>query len=647
MFQHVEKFTYRQLTFEEVLLVPSVGVRSAIEFACVVEAAIDRPAEGVRPPVSLEQLAPRAMSIPGEIKSAFHVLSAYAAGERSLETLADVLPAVRDEWPPEIKQLWTTLGQVRTREMGGELVKRYSISKLISRALAPVDERSREILAERVFVTARAATLETLGEHQGVTRERVRQLEKKAIAHLDRFRNAEFRPVIRRSKALRERLGVGVPAGDPSIESALAWASEDLRDGSAGDESFIQSLLLWLAGPYKVRQDWLLADKHLPELTLEALLNRRDEGGLISDQAVTETLSQFGFIEQYHQDWISRLRDCLRVDDGFIYFRGSIIEKVRALLRYHDKPLTVEAMLEDIRSGSVRSVRQRLIDDPGFWRINKQCQFVIAGTPGYDEYTGITDEIVQELEASGGQAPFDHLVEKLSRVYGVKESSVGAYLNTPMFTKDDNGIVRVRDSDEGIDVSTDITKTAACYQSHDGAWYWRVLIDKDVARGSGRLVPNAFAQLLGCGIGDKIEVESECGLITISWPLVSTTGASIGSLRQALVHCDAALGDYLFVKATKPQITFERLKKECLEKAGSDIIRLSLLLRCERPFDDTQAIERIAGLLGVAQSSDNDRRMESRRLLRARGETELADLIAPPTLSVDDHISNMGKLFDR
>ena len=71
--------------------------------------------------------------------------------------------------------------------MAGGLVKRYSIPELISRALAPVDERLREILAERVFVTGRAATLETLGEHQGITRERVRQLEKKAVAHLDRL----------------------------------------------------------------------------------------------------------------------------------------------------------------------------------------------------------------------------------------------------------------------------------------------------------------------------------------------------------------------------------------------------------------------------------------------------------------------------
>ena len=321
-------------------------------------------------------------------------------------------------------------------------------------------------------------------------------------------------------------LSVTVAALRGSVDNAQYTRFECRVSGKQAQET-VRQLMPAVEGKSKVLIGFTLSDLYAEAFT----------------QAITETLSQFGFIEQYHQDWVSRLRDWLRVDGGFIYFKGSIPKKIRALIRYHGKPLTVEAMLDDIGGGSVRSVRQRLINDPGFWRINKQNQFVIAGTPGYDEYTGITDEIIQELEACGGQAPFDHLVEKLSRVYGVKESSVGAYLNTPMFTKDDNGIVRVRDSDEGIDVSADITKTGACYQGHDGKWYWRLLVGKDVVRGSGRLVPNAFAQLLGCGIGGKIEVESECGLITISWPLASTTGASIGSLRQALVHCDAELGD--------------------------------------------------------------------------------------------------------
>ncbi len=645
--KHLDVFSSKLLTFGDILSVPAFGARSAIEFACIVEAAIAQSECTKSDPAVADRSLVRAMSTPGEIKSAFQALAAYAAGERNHGTLDGILPAAPEEWPPEIRQLWASLGKVRTREMAGDLAKRYSVAELIARALAPVEERLLKILAERVLVTGRAATLETIGDRIGVTRERVRQLEKKALRHLERFRQAEFRPVIRRSKALAERLGVGVPASDQSIVEALEWSSRDLRNNGDLDTSFAKALLLWLAGPYKEREGWLLAQRHLPRLTLDALLDCQDERGLISDSAVAETLTRFGFREKYHEDWVGRLRNFHRVEDGFIFFKGSILEKARALMRYYERPLTVEEMLERIGSDSVRSVRQRLIDDPGFWRINKQSQFVIAGTTGYDEYTGITDEIVQELEACGGQAPFDHLVEKLSRVYGVKESSVIAYLSTPMFTKDGNDIVRVRDAGEGIDVTTDISKTAACYQTSDGIWYWRILVDDNVARGSGRLVPNAFAQLLGCDLGQKIEVESECGPITVSWPLASTTGASIGSLRQAIAHCGAELGDYIFVRATKPAITFIRLDENILKNTTNPVIRLSLILGCERPADDDDAIRKISEVLGIAKLSVDQSRMAARRLLQARGETDLAELISAPTLSVDDYISNMGELFGR
>ena len=645
--EHLERFTARRLTFGDVLSVPSVGARCAIEFACVVEAAMDHAQFSTTSNTTIEQPRLKASATPQEIKSAFQTLAAYAAGERNLDTLAEVLPTPQDYWPPEIKHLWRALAQVPTREIAGDLIKRYSVPELMSRALAPLDDRLREILAERVFVTERAVTLEVLGERFGITRERVRQIEKKAVAHLDRLRNSEFRPVIRRAHAVRAKLGVGVPADDQAIAETLTWATTDIETNSNVTPSFARALLLWLAGPYKKRQDWLLAERHLKKLTLEAVLDRRDERGMVATTAVNEVLAQFGFKERFHEAWLVVLRNFLAVEGGHIYFKGSILDKVRALLRYHGRPLTVEEMLEHIGSDSVRSVRQRLTDDPGFWRVNKQSEFVIAGTPGYDEYTGITDEIVQEIGACGGEAPFDHLVEKLTRVYGVKETSVVAYINTPMFTKDENGIVRVRDADISIDVSTDITKTAACYQSHDGTWYWRVLVDKDVARGSGRLVPNAFAQELGCNIGDKIEVDTTNGPLTFSWPLASTTGASIGSLRSALASCQAEIGDFLFVRATKPKMTFERLSKEILESSLSDLGRLSLLVGCGEVDDDSDALERIATVLGNAKTSEQERLLESRRILNARGETELAELIPAPTLSMDDYVANMGKLFDQ
>ena len=145
----------------------------------------------------------------------------------------------------------------------------------------------------------------------------------------------------------------------------------------------------------------------------------------------------------------------------------------------------------------------------------------------------------------------------------------------------------------------------------------------------------------------KIEVESECGPITVSWPLASTTGASIGSLRQAIAHCDANLGDYLFVKATKPAITFVHLDESLLTSSATPLIRLALLLGSDKPADDDEAIRKISGVLGIANLSVNESRMTARRLLQARGETNLAELIGAPTLSVDDYIANMGELFSR
>ncbi|MDA1063629.1 MAG: hypothetical protein O2907_04715 [Proteobacteria bacterium] len=84
-----------------------------------------------------------------------------------------------------------------------------------------------------------------------------------------------------------------------------------------------------------------------------------------------------------------------------------------------------------------------------------------------------------------------------------------------------------------------------------------------------------------------------------------------------------------------------------MKSAATPLIRLALILGCKKPIDDDDAIQRISSVLGIKKVSVNESRMAARRLLQARGETDLAELIAPPTLSVDDYISNMGELFSR
>jgi len=641
---HTDKFLEPQLSFSDLLSISSFGVRSAIEFACVIEAATAVPGL-MQDGSKAKHLMNEDLTQFSEINSLFQMVSAWALGEHKLELLAGALPAPLQEWPEEIKNIWSDLGSIKTKKLAGDLVKHYSVPYLVSHELDKMDKRLLDIANERIFAVEHAATLEELGGKLNITRERVRQLELKTLSKLQRFRNNEFLPVLRRAESLRDRLGSAVEICHSSIEDALCWVVEDFNEDIV-ERPFAKALLFWLAGPYQAYENWLLTDKELPKLTVAALLDCRDEHGLIAHETAFEIMNNLGVKSEYHDTWVKYLKKFLSFEKGLIYFHGSILEKAKSLLEYFARPMTVEEMLEFIDSDNVRSVRQRLINDSRFWRINKQNEFVLAGSDGYDEYTGITDEIIQELEMCGGQASITHLIEKLSRIYGVKESSVVAYLSTPMFTKDENGIVRIRDVENGINVPTNIEKNAACYLADDGTWCWRVKIDKDMMRGSGRLVPNAFAQQLGCDIDNKIEVLTEFGVITVSWSLTSTTGASIGSLRQILQNYDVVLGDYIFIKATKPMVTFMHLGLHQVEAGNSSLIKLALLLGFSGCSTEEDAINNLATAFGTTYTTKEAVLTESRQVLISRGEKELADLIDKQKLSVDDFINDMGRLFN-
>ena len=568
------------------------------------------------------------MSVPKEIEAAFQMLAAYAAGERNLETLAGALPTALEEWPPEIKLLWDRLGQVNCSQLESELFNRYSFLENVSELQGQIDGRVREILTLRTLATQKSGTLQDLGDRHDVTRERIRQLEKKSVQKLKAIRNEEiFGVITRRATALRKRLGSAVPRGDTTIEKELDWACEDLSGGDNIDLPFIRALMLWLAGPYKLSKNWLLAERNLLKLTLEGLLRCQDDRGLISSAEITEILNSFELKEKYHERWIGELPGFFSVDEGVLYSRKSQLDKARALLRYYDKPVGIEKLAEEIGKCSERSLRQRLIIDPGFTRINKQCEFVIAGTTEHEKYTDIVDMITQEIGEYGGKATSVYLVEKISNTYGVKESSVYAYLRTKKFTIDKNGMVSVRDISDGISIPTDINKSASCYQSSGEVWVLRLLVNKDMLRGSGMSVPNAFMKILGCDPGQNFRRETEFDFLAVSWQLDAIGGASIGSLRDVIQFYKAQPGDYIFIKATNPKISFAHLSQSSLHEARTDIIRLSLLLGCGPQENDAQAKTCIYRALGISGSSDRENLVEAVRLLRARKETELAKLI--------------------
>ena len=80
---------------------------------------------------------------------------------------------------------------VRTPE---EMVLRGDLASQVERAMAPLADREREILRLRYGIGQdRAHTLEEIGRRLSLTRERVRQLEARALAKLRHAQEDEER----------------------------------------------------------------------------------------------------------------------------------------------------------------------------------------------------------------------------------------------------------------------------------------------------------------------------------------------------------------------------------------------------------------------------------------------------------------------
>lgn len=646
----------QRTTVWELLGIRAFGLRSLLEFACVVEATQSSPKSIVSllknresPPKRIKSPRKRIKSPRIRIESTFQsdasnffqALGAWAAGEQQFDEISSALPEARREWPAEIHRLWQRVGAANARSLAGDMLQRYSVPALVTQWVNGLDDRQAHILKARILITDKPETLESLGERYGVTRERVRQIEKKTTRLLAQLSSAEYSPVIRRAKDLREKLGTVVPENDDVLAEALSQVVADFGSSDLGH--LAQELFLWLAGPYKKRNGWLTADSGIVNKSKETLLSYETDHAPITEHDSCAALNELGIRELHHHAWVNRLKEFKRVDGGLLCLTGNILDKAERLLIYFDRPMTADELVDLTGSSSVRSLRQRLMDDERFWRINKQNQFVVAGADGYDEYTGITDEIIQELESCGGTATVDHLVAKITKTYGVKPTSVLAYLSTPLFVRSESNLVRVRENEE-VRIATDISRTAGCYQMK-GKWAWRAKVDSQLMRGSGRLFPNAFARELGCELGDKIKVGSAFGNITVSWPTGSTTGAALGSIRAALKGLRAAVGDYVFVIAQSGQIQFELLRQKQLA-TESAIVKLARLVGVLYTKDSENLLPRIADALCIEQGNE-PLQQRIRDALLERGEHELCNLIETPTLSTDQYLDRIGSMLGR
>ncbi|MFD0658107.1 sigma factor-like helix-turn-helix DNA-binding protein [Thermocatellispora tengchongensis] len=415
--------------------------------------------------------------------------------------LGDVLPLLRFSDPAEaaltpehlgrdvVHKLFTGVLE-RLLEPSGERVlgalpgarADRPLPELINEVFAGLDDRQRSIARDRLYASQRA-TLDELAQRFSVTRERIRQIERDLRDDVEAWlAGPSGAPLVAHVSWLRGRLGSAVPADD--LAGAVPWHGADLPSLGIPAWRFVRTLLT----DYEQVDGWLVAGgaDELREKTRQLFT----DGPRPLAEAVA-LVAQLGVREDVAERWIMSVPH-LRVLDGHVVaWPRSVNEKAEAVLAISGTALTPEEIQERIGEDySLVGIRNQLTADERFLRVDRN-KYGLARWGG-EQYLGIREMIVREIERAGGEASVNTIVQNLTTRYDVSESSVRAYAGGPGFERTQRGYIRVAGHEQAdYQPRRDVSETRRCFRSRDGRWWHRVDVNAEHLRGSGSPSPPA------------------------------------------------------------------------------------------------------------------------------------------------------------
>ena len=490
------------------------------------------------------------------------------------------------------------------------------------------DERHQEIFRRRTLFNS--STLEDLGEQMSLTRERVRQIQKaaeaKVSAALQRPEGSEIRW---RSVQLRQELGTAISRASPTVRKALNAAIRGIPDETGAAEA----LLLWLAGPYRFDKQtgWMFLEAEYlggkvgplselgPPPRASLLHGVTSDDGVVDLAAARSRAAAAGLVANAIDDWITLcpFRD---FDGTLVLWHGNVADKADALLGILRRPATADELDDLIGEGhSVRSIRNRLLQDDRFVRADRFR--VGLRRWGLEEYTGIVDEIKQEIERCGGDADIDDLVRTLTKQFDLRGGSVISYTTVPRFVVDE-GRIHVRRADEPFVPNKTLFDQSHAFLLDQDRCSYRVRVDRDILRGSGRPLPQGVGAWLGVHPGTRRQFRfRDDDVLLISWPDSALLGPALGSLRRQALARSADVGDFLLLEFDRSSDEVEvMLVRQSELEAATGWLRGTLLTG----IDAGNRIE-FEQMLAVAVGASSA--AETRRRCRDRGDPEIAILV--------------------
>jgi hypothetical protein len=497
------------------------------------------------------------------------------------------------------------LGSIPAEKLADpDLVLRYDPVLAAEQLLAAFNDRERATLERILDFDGSAPTLQELGEQFSVTRERIRQVETKVKQRLAAsLTDVRYTALVAAADRLRDRLGSAIPSDD--LVGEFAEYPPDLLD----------RLILHLAGPYRFDGDWYVLDSLGSfDAAVGSAFDSAATDGIAPLDAYRDALSELGVRDEYLERAITGDRRLRVVGDDVVEWTGSLSTKAVLALRRAGTPLLFDELVQFVGPNSERGMSNQVHADERIVKVGVS-RFALAEW-NMDTFEGVVPTMITRLQT--GPREVTALGQELAEEFGVSPNSVGILATQHPAFLVEHGSVMLRPEDRPYEPFTDLVRTRNCYVI-DGVWSWRVPVDRDVLRGSGRALPEAFAVHLGATPLESGTLDSPVGPVMLSWRQFP----SIGSMRSLARSLDAEEGDWMFVRRISPSAIDAVLLRAGDVPAEPDRAVRALV----GAVGSTGELEKVlADALGLRGTVNHDL-SEEREVLVERREHDLVELL--------------------
>ncbi len=309
------------------------------------------------------------------------------------------------------------------------------VNKVVNEVLSSIDkERERQIVSGRFGLkSGRKRTLEEIGQELGITRERVRQIEKQAVERLPELHHPDFSHIGELLNTNLEDLGRVAPV-------RLLAARLGLNDESGHAQvSFLAHLLpdFWVVPESDDLHHSVVLSKHHDKKHLHQLVDEMVETLKRADRPLTleELQSQLSTkLDLHHLEGLARSSKLIaRLENKWGHITNplvnpkSIRDKIYVILQKHGKPLHFTAIAEAIKNSDFR--RRAVTTQAIHNELIKDDRFVLVGRGiyalkewGYSK--GTVADVITTILKKDSPLHRDEIVQRVLKQRQVKSTTI-------------------------------------------------------------------------------------------------------------------------------------------------------------------------------------------------------------------------------